>query len=65
MFEKQTDGCSMKNYWSPRTIVLIALISFSSLTGCGDGKQPITPEQKEQKRQKMIQNAERERRESK
>jgi hypothetical protein len=44
-------------------VLLIALISLTSFVGCGSAKKDATPEQKEEQRQKMIQNAERQRRE--
>jgi hypothetical protein len=53
----------MKSYWTTTVIVLIALISLTSVAGCGSGKKSVTPEQKEELRQKMIKNADRERRE--
>ena len=53
----------MKTYWTTMAVLLIALISLTSFAGCGSGKKPLTPEQKEEQRQKMIKNADRERRE--
>jgi hypothetical protein len=44
-------------------IVAMSLSSFSSLAGCSGGTKTVTPQQKEELRQKMIKNAERERRE--
>jgi hypothetical protein len=44
-------------------ILLIALLSFTSFAGCGSSKKAPTPEQKEEQRQKMIKNDERQRRE--
>lgn len=44
-------------------MLLFALISFISFAGCGSSKKAPTPEQKEEQRQKMIKNADRERRE--
>jgi len=43
---------------------MIGLSSLISLSGCGGGKKEVTPEKKEEMRQKMIKNADRERRES-
>jgi hypothetical protein len=56
-------GRGMKTYWTTMAVLLIALISLTSFAGCGSGKKAPTPEQKEEQRQKMIKNAERERRE--
>jgi len=53
----------MKTYWTTMAVLLIALISLTSLAGCGSGKKDATPQQKEEQRQKMIKNADRERRE--
>jgi hypothetical protein len=57
------DGRCMRTYWTTMAVLLIALISLTSFAGCGSGKKTPTPEQKEEQRQKMIKNAERERRE--
>jgi hypothetical protein len=48
-----------------RTIALflVAILSITSFPGCGSGKEPPAPEKKEEMRQKMIKNAERQRRE--
>jgi hypothetical protein len=45
------------------TTLLIGLVSFTSLSGCSGGKKEASPQQKEEMRQKMIKNAERQRRE--
>jgi len=45
------------------TVLIIGLSSLTSLSGCGGGKKEVTPEKKEEMRQKMIKNADRERRE--
>jgi hypothetical protein len=47
----------------PISILLIVVVSLTSFPGCGSSKKTATPEQKEELRQKMIKNAERERRE--
>jgi hypothetical protein len=57
------DGRGRQFYRSAMAILLIALISFTSFSGCGSGKKPPTPEQKEELRQKMIKNAQRQQRE--
>ena len=57
------DGRGMKTYWTTMAVLLIALISLTSFAGCGGAKKDATPEQKEEQRQKMIKNAEREQRE--
>jgi hypothetical protein len=57
------DGRVRKFYRSAMAILLIALLSLTSFSGCGSSKKSPTPEQKEEQRQKMIQNAERQRRE--
>ena len=44
-------------------ILLIVMISLTSFAGCGGSKKTTTPEQKEEQRQKMIKNAERQQRE--
>jgi len=44
-------------------VLMIGLVSLVSLSGCGGGKKEATPEKKEEMRQKMIKNAERQRRE--
>ena len=54
---------NIKSYSSAMAILLVALISFAAFPGCGSSKKAPTPEQKEEQRQKMIKNAERERRE--
>ena len=43
--------------------LLVAVLSIISFSGCGSSNKPASPEQKEEQRQKMIQNAERQRRE--
>ena len=57
------DGRGRKVYWSAMAILLIALLSLTPLAGCGSSKKAPTLEQKEEQRQKMINNAERQRRE--
>lgn len=60
------NGCRMKLSKSPIAILLIVVMSLSSLVslaGCTGGTKSATPQQKEELRQKMIKNAERERRE--
>jgi hypothetical protein len=52
-----------KFYRSAMAILLIAWIPFTSFSGCGSRKKTPTPEQKEQQRQKMIENAKRQQRE--
>jgi hypothetical protein len=47
----------------PTTILLVVVMLFISSIGCGSDKKALTPEKKEEQRQKMIKNAERERRE--
>jgi hypothetical protein len=48
---------------SRTAILLIVVMSLPSFAGCGSSKKAPTPEQKEEQRQKMIKNADRERRE--
>jgi hypothetical protein len=60
------NGCGMNLWKLPAAILLIVVISLSSLvsfTGCSGGTKTASPQQKEEQRQKMIKNAERERRE--
>ena len=57
------EGGGRKSYRSAMGILLIALMSLTSFSGCGSGKKSATPEQKEELRQKMIKNAERQQRE--
>jgi len=55
------------NLWkAPAPILLIVVMSLStlvSLSGCSGGTKTASPQQKEEQRQKMIKNADRERRE--
>jgi ABC-type oligopeptide transport system substrate-binding subunit len=56
----------MKMSKSPIAILLIVVVSLSSLVsfaGCSGGTKTATPEKKEEMRQKMIKNAERQKRE--
>jgi hypothetical protein len=60
------NGCHMNLSKSPIATLLIIAISLSpfiSLTGCSGNAKTVTPQQKEEQRQKMIKNAERQRRE--
>ena len=57
------DGVGRTFYGSAMVILLIGLLSLTSFSGCGSGKKPPTPEQKEELRQKMINNAQRQQRE--
>ena len=60
------NGRHMSFSKSPAAILLIVVVSLSSLVslaGCGGGTKTATPEKKEEQRQKMIKNAERQRRE--
>jgi hypothetical protein len=54
---------NMKRLWPATAILLIALNSLTSIAGCGAGKKEVSPQQKEEMRQKMIKNAERQQRE--
>jgi len=59
-------GCQMNLSKSPTVILLIVVVLISpliSLAGCSGGAKTATPEQKEELRQKMIKNADRERKE--
>ena len=44
-------------------MLLVVAMVFTSSIGCGNDTKPMTPEKKEEQRQKMIKNAERQRRE--
>ncbi len=52
----------MKSRRSSISILLVLVIMVTSFSACGTKKAP-TPQQKEAQRQKLIKNAERERRE--
>jgi hypothetical protein len=58
--------CHMNLSRSPIAILLIVVVSLSSLSslaGCSGSTKTVTPQQKEEMRQKMIKNAERQQRE--
>jgi|tagenome__1003787_1003787.scaffolds.fasta_scaffold20982061_6 hypothetical protein len=60
------NGCGMNLWKAPAPILLIVVMSLStlvSLSGCSGGTKTASPQQKEEQRQKMIKNADRERRE--
>jgi len=57
------EGEGVRNVRRTIAFLLVAVLSITSFPGCGSGKEPPTPEKKEEMRQKMIKNAERERRE--
>jgi hypothetical protein len=57
------DGHGVPTVRSAIAFFLVTVLSISSFAGCGRGTEPPTTEKKEEMRQKMIKNAERERRE--
>jgi hypothetical protein len=57
------DGHDKRTVRRTIAFLLVAVLSVTSFAGCGSGKQPPAPEKKEEMRQKMIKNAERQRRE--
>jgi hypothetical protein len=61
--ENRHEGQVVRTVWRTIAFLLVAVLSITSFSGCGSSKKPPTSEQKEEQRQKMIKNAERERRE--